>query len=60
MMSKTEFLTYEILSSRWASLIWWGWGQDLTAMYFAWKTRRKYARYVSNLAEMSNLKRKIM
>ncbi len=40
-----NFLGYEIRSSWWASWISWNWGQELLGSYFAWKTRRKYARY---------------
>lgn len=44
-----EFLEYEVRSSWWARDVFWGWGQDLTARYFAWKTRKKYARYINSL-----------
>jgi len=39
------FLDYEISSSWWASWIGWNWGQELAGKYFAWKVKRKYARY---------------
>jgi hypothetical protein len=39
------FLDYEIRSSWWASWIGWNWLQELSGKYFAWKVRRKYARY---------------
>lgn len=42
----TFFLDYEIKSSWWASWISWNWAQELSAMYFAWKTKRKYSRYL--------------
>jgi hypothetical protein len=40
------FLDYEIRSSWWAELIWFTWGQDLAAKYFAWKVQRKYNKYL--------------
>lgn len=40
-----DFLDYEIRSSWWASWIGWDWGQELSGKYFAWKVKRKYARY---------------
>ena len=43
--SLSVFLDYEIRSSWWASWIGWNWGRELSGKYFAWKTRRKYARY---------------
>jgi hypothetical protein len=39
------FLDYEIRSSWWASWIGWNWLQELSGKYFAWKVKRKYARY---------------
>ena len=43
--SLSVFLDYEIRSSWWASWIGWSWGQELSGRYFAWKVKRKYARY---------------
>ncbi len=45
-LSLTELTQYEILSSWWASFVWWGWGQDLVIAYFTWKTKRKYEAYL--------------
>lgn len=47
-MNIADFLDYEIRSSWWAEYVWWGWGQELTASYFAWKVKRKYARYIDS------------
>ena len=47
-MKIQDFLDYEIRSSWWASLVWWKWGQDFAARYFAWKTKRKYNRYLDS------------
>ncbi len=41
-----RFLDYEIRSSWWAKFISFNLGQDLSANYFAWKTRKKYKRYL--------------
>ena len=40
------FLDYEIRSSWFAEYISWKWLQEISARYFAWKTSRKYERYV--------------
>lgn len=40
-----EILDYEIRASWWAHLIGNDRIQDVAARYFAWKVRRKYARY---------------
>ncbi len=47
-MDNKKALDYEIRSSWWASFIFWDWGQDLSARYFAWKVNRKMRRYRSN------------
>lgn len=44
-----EALTYEIESSWWAGSISWPWLQMIISSYFAWKVRKKYARYQFNL-----------
>ncbi len=44
-MDIKDFVDYEIRSSWWPQWIWFNWGQELAARYFAWKTSRKYARY---------------
>ena len=41
----SDYLDYEIRSSWWACWIGWDWGQAIAGKYFAWKTKRKYARY---------------
>lgn len=51
-----EFVKYEIYSSWWASFIWWEWGQELSSRYFAWKTNRKYDRYLKCLRIKRELK----
>ena len=43
--SLSVFLDYEIRSSCWAGWIGWNWGQEISGKYFAWKVKRKYARY---------------
>ncbi len=40
------FAVYEIASSRWAKHVSNPWLQSVTGRYFAWVTRRKYARYI--------------
>lgn len=45
MISANQILDYEVKSSWWASFVFWGWGQELAASYFAWKVKAKYARY---------------
>lgn len=45
-----DFVRYEILSSWWAPLIFWGWGQDLVASYYDWKAKVNYKRYQKMLA----------
>ena len=47
-MTIRDFLDYEIRSSWWASFIWWNWGRNLAGMWFAWKTKRKYSRYIDS------------
>ena len=47
-MTIKYFLDYEIRSSWWACWVWWGWGKDLAARYFSWKTNRKYVRYIDS------------
>lgn len=44
-ITEVELLYYECCASWWASWVWFSWGQALTADYYVWKTRRKYARY---------------
>jgi hypothetical protein len=39
------FIDYEVISSWWASWIWWDWGQEISGKYFLWKAKRKYAKY---------------
>jgi hypothetical protein len=39
------FCEYEIAASLWAKHLSLPWAQRLAGKYFAWKTRRKYARY---------------
>jgi hypothetical protein len=53
---RKQFLDYEISASVWASLIWFDWGQALAAKWFAWKTSRKYNRYLSVLNFAQNRK----
>jgi len=43
----TDILKYELHASWWAPFIHWGWGRDLTARYFVWKTKRKLRRYAA-------------
>ncbi len=50
------FLDYEIRSSWWASWIGWNWGQELAGKYFAWKVKRKYARYNQSKAWEQRIK----
>lgn len=52
------FLDYEIASSFWASLVWWSWGQDICARYFAWKVTKKYDRYLRSLRIRRELREK--
>jgi hypothetical protein len=52
------FLEYEVSSSFFASLVWWQWGQDLCARYFAWKVRKKYARYLESIRIRRELRAK--
>lgn len=49
-ISLSVLLDYEIRSSWWASWIGWNWGQKLSGSYFAWKVKRKYARYKKSKA----------
>lgn len=39
------FFDYEIRGTWWVGFIWFTWGQNLAAKYFAWKVRKKYNRY---------------
>ena len=48
-MDIMDFLHYGIRSSWWAPLIGWDWGQELSAKYFAWKTRIKYKKYEKSI-----------
>ena len=45
---KMMFLNYEVRSCWWAGLVWWDYGQELVAKYFAWKVKRKYEQYRKN------------
>lgn len=49
MITIIEANEYEIAASRWAHLVSWNWAQDLAGRYFAWKLRRKYARYEATM-----------
>jgi len=56
-----NILDYEIRSSWWASIISWAWLQNISATYFAWKTKTKYARYemnkaIQNILSQQNIK----
>lgn len=42
------FIEYEVGSSWWASWLRWEWARELAGMYFAWKTARKYSRYLQH------------
>ncbi len=48
-MSIEHLMLYEISSSWWARGISNDWLQNLAARYFAWKTKRKYARYKQHI-----------
>lgn len=50
------FLDYEIHSSKWASFVSWNWMQELSGRYFAWKVKRKYARYQLSKAREFQIK----
>lgn len=43
-----RLVDYEIRASWWASLISWERGQDWAGSFFAWKVRRKHARYIKS------------
>ena len=49
-ITQREILLYEISASWWAGFIGATWGRELGAKYFAWKVRRKYARYAEHRA----------
>lgn len=46
MITLHDAVEYELRGSWWASWVFWGWGQELTARYFVWKARKKHTRYV--------------
>ncbi len=46
-----DILLYEVRSSWWAHWIGWAPLQSLAGSYFAWKARRKYARWQRSLEE---------
>ena len=43
-----QALDYELKSSLWASWISINWMQEISGFYFAWKTKRKYNRYLKS------------
>lgn len=45
-------LEYEIMSSWWAGLIGFPWFYWVVGTYFAWKTKRKYAKYLYRLKQI--------
>ena len=47
-MTIVDFLDYEVRSSWWAHRLRWSWAYALAARYFAWKTNRKYGRYLDS------------
>lgn len=60
-MTKQEILRYEIVASWWAPSVKWEWVQNLTSRYFAWKVRRKWARFEADarsrlLRQMAEIK----
>jgi len=54
-MTLREAMLYEINASWWASYISSPRLQDLSARYFAWKTRRKYHRYMKNTVMIKSI-----
>jgi hypothetical protein len=58
MLTKEEILTYEVHSSCWAGWLNIEWMQNLSARYFAWKTNRKWARYLVSMEARHRLKAK--
>jgi len=59
-MTLRDALEYEIRGSWWAELIWFEWGQALSASYFAWKVRRKFSRYEASKRERERLLREYL
>ena len=55
-MSPSELLDYEIRASWWAAWVSWPPLQEIVSQYFAWKTRRKYNRYVTSLKERARVR----
>lgn len=55
--TRSEVLDYEIRSHWLASWIWFGWGQDLLGIYFAWKVSRKYKRYSWSILMAERIKK---
>ena len=56
-ISLSDILEYEIRSGYFAQFVWFEWGQELIGSYFAWKTTRKYSRYMKSLEMQGRLKR---
>tara|TARA_R110002033_G_scaffold60171_1_gene110189 strand:+ start:4899 stop:5153 length:255 start_codon:yes stop_codon:yes gene_type:complete len=54
--SLRDCLDYEIRSSWWASWIFFEWGQEISGAYFAWKTKRKYNRYIKTIQRQLRLR----
>ena len=53
-LSRLDVLNYEARVSWWLPMLCWDWGPRMTAVvaqYFAWKTRRKYDRYMQAFRE---------
>ncbi|HLS11782.1 MAG TPA: hypothetical protein VK050_06435 [Flavobacteriaceae bacterium] len=49
-----DLIDYEISSSWWAGAVKIGWMQRLSGKYFAWKTIRKYKRYLYAIERRNN------
>ncbi|HLD98230.1 MAG TPA: hypothetical protein VI815_02810 [Candidatus Nanoarchaeia archaeon] len=52
----SEFLLYEIASSPFASFIGLHYFQNITAIYFAWKVKRKFNKYLLFKAKKNGIK----
>jgi hypothetical protein len=56
-LTPSELVEYEVRASWWAHWISWRWLQDIAGLYFGWKVKRKYTRYLTSLAEAARVAR---
>lgn len=44
-MKGKDILEYELANSFWCQFIWFGWGQELMARYYAYRVQKKISKY---------------